>query len=218
MVTKIDIVVQAVHIHLSGPAGPELAVILQEIQTMSASVDELKLKVASLVTVEQSAAALLASLSQQIRDNAEDPAALHALANDIDAATTDLAAAVTANTQAADEPAPAPVDTGTGDAGGGDTTGSTDTGGGADTGSGDVGDVGGTTGTDTGAGDAGAGDSSGTADAGAGDTSGDVGDATSGDPGDGSTSDAGAEPSALDPTVDQPAGDTATDHQSDPPA
>lgn len=52
-------------------------------------------------TVNQSAITLLNSLSQLIRDNADDPAALNALADKLDAQQQQLADAVVANTPAA---------------------------------------------------------------------------------------------------------------------
>lgn len=48
-----------------------------------------------------SAVSLLGTLAQEIRDNATDPAALAALADELDAQTNALAAAVVANTPAA---------------------------------------------------------------------------------------------------------------------
>ena len=94
--------------------------ILERINHMSAVTDRLTASVAALTTAEQSAAALLAQLSQLIRDNAEDPTALLKIADDIDADTAALTAAVVANTPAAPTP-PAGGDTGSG----GDTGGST---------------------------------------------------------------------------------------------
>lgn len=57
-----------------------------------------------------SAAVLLGTLSQQIRDLSTDPAALQALADQIDANTATLTTAVAANTPAAAPVDPAPVD------------------------------------------------------------------------------------------------------------
>lgn len=95
--------------------------ILERINHMSAVTDRLTASVAALTTAEQSAVALLNQLSQLIRDNAEDPTALNKLADDIDADTAALAAAVTANTPSAPTEPPAGGDTGSG----GDTGGST---------------------------------------------------------------------------------------------
>jgi len=74
---------------------------------MSAQLDHLKASVASLKTVDESAAALLAGLSQQILAAKDDPVAIEAIAADIDADQAALAAAVAANTPAAPV-APAP--------------------------------------------------------------------------------------------------------------
>jgi len=52
-------------------------------------------------TVNQSAITLLTQLSQLIRDNAEDPAALNALADRLDAQQQALADAIVANTPVA---------------------------------------------------------------------------------------------------------------------
>jgi len=52
-------------------------------------------------TVNESAVTLLTQLSQMIRDNANDPAALNALADQLDAQQQALADAVVANTPAA---------------------------------------------------------------------------------------------------------------------
>ena len=57
------------------------------------------------VTVQASAAVLINTLAQFIRDNANDPAALLAKANELDASSTALQDAIVANTPA--EPPPA---------------------------------------------------------------------------------------------------------------
>lgn len=87
----------------------ELKSIKKEQNHMSAEIDRLTASVASLTTAEQSSNALLAQLSQLIRDNANDPAALNALADSIDADTAEITAAVVANTPAAPAPAPEPA-------------------------------------------------------------------------------------------------------------
>ena len=68
---------------------------------MSKELDRLKASVEAENTVIASAEALLAGLAQQIRDLASDPAALNALADEVDAKTAELSAAVTANTPTA---------------------------------------------------------------------------------------------------------------------
>lgn len=103
-----------------------LHTVLERIDRMSAATDRLTASVASLTSAQQSAVTLLGQLSQLIRDNAGDPTALNKLADDIDADTAALAAAVVANTPAATEP-PAGGDTGgTEGTGSGDTGGSTE--------------------------------------------------------------------------------------------
>lgn len=89
IVQKLDHVHELLH-HLT-----------ERIITLSAETDRLTASVAALTTVEQSAVTLLGQLSQLIRDNAQDPAALNALADSIDDDKNDLAAAVSANTPAA---------------------------------------------------------------------------------------------------------------------
>ncbi len=65
-----------------------------------ATLTDLQAKVAALSTVEDSVIALLAGISQQLKDAiaANDPAKLQQLANDLDAQQAKLATAVTANT------------------------------------------------------------------------------------------------------------------------
>lgn len=69
-----------------------------------AALDDLRREVEETNTVVDSSIALLEKLSQLIRDNAGDPAALKKLADDLDAQQTKLAAAVAANTPT--EPTP----------------------------------------------------------------------------------------------------------------
>lgn len=68
---------------------------------MSEALDNLTAKVEAQTTVIDSAATLLATLAQEIRDNAGDEEALNALADRVDANTAELAEAVQANTPAA---------------------------------------------------------------------------------------------------------------------
>lgn len=65
---------------------------------MSAGFDHLKAAVATNTTVSQSILTLVAGLAQQIRDNVDDPAALEALAGQLDAENAAIAKAVTDNT------------------------------------------------------------------------------------------------------------------------
>lgn len=77
----------------------------QGFSKMSAELDRLKQEVTETTTVARSAVALIQALSQRIRDNVNDPAALTALSDELDAAQSELGAAVAANTVASDEPA-----------------------------------------------------------------------------------------------------------------
>lgn len=65
---------------------------------MSATIDRLTASVANLATVDDSLIELVKNLAQTIRNNAEDPAALTALADRLDAEAQTVADAVTANT------------------------------------------------------------------------------------------------------------------------
>lgn len=96
------------HLHIH---SPKLDMILDGVQflkrsfkTMSAALDRIRAEVEESRAVSQSAIALLNGLSAQIRDLKDDPAALEALADALDADTNALAAAVTANTPAAEPP------------------------------------------------------------------------------------------------------------------
>jgi chromosome segregation ATPase len=73
---------------------------------MSEQFENLKREVAEMQTVAASAATTLNNLSAQIRDLKDDPVALGQLADDLDASANALAAAITANTVAEDEPEP----------------------------------------------------------------------------------------------------------------
>lgn len=75
--------------------------ILEIVMKTQEAIDDLKLKVEAQTTVIQSAKELLGGLAQQIRDNADDPAELKALADVLDANTTGLSQAVKDNTQSA---------------------------------------------------------------------------------------------------------------------
>ena len=68
------------------------------LKIMSEQLDRLTTEVAENSDVIGSAVTLLGNLSQQIRDLKDDPAALDALADDLDAQSNALAAAVAANT------------------------------------------------------------------------------------------------------------------------
>lgn len=92
---------------------------------MSAALDRLKAEIAENKTVTDSVLALVQSVSTQLRELSDkvkageaSEAEIAALADELDANTNALAGAVTANTPAADEPAPTTqpsTDTGTSD-------------------------------------------------------------------------------------------------------
>lgn len=66
----------------------------------------LRTEVQELKTAQESAKALISGLSQKIRENKDDQAALDALADELDASTNSLSQAVVENTPAADESTP----------------------------------------------------------------------------------------------------------------
>jgi hypothetical protein len=72
---------------------------------MTAEFDALTAKVTAATEVETSAVTLISGLADQIRALSNDPAALLALATQLDTSNVALAAAVTANTPVA-PPAP----------------------------------------------------------------------------------------------------------------
>jgi len=67
---------------------------------MTAALDRITQEVSETKTAVASVLTLVAGLATQIRDNAEDPVALNALADDLDAGQAEIAAAITANTPA----------------------------------------------------------------------------------------------------------------------
>lgn len=77
---------------------------------MATAIENLQSVVAEQTTVIASAAALLGTLAEEIRQNAGDEAALNDLADRIDANTDSLAAAVEANTVPANEQPETPTD------------------------------------------------------------------------------------------------------------
>lgn len=68
---------------------------------MSAQLEALKVDVAEVKSVADSAVALITGLAAQILELKDDPAALEALSVELDATSAALAAAVAANTPAA---------------------------------------------------------------------------------------------------------------------
>lgn len=71
---------------------------------MSVAMDNLVREVGETKTVIASAKALLKSLADRLRSNAGDPAAIQALADELDAEQTGLSQAIAENTIAEDEP------------------------------------------------------------------------------------------------------------------
>jgi len=93
--------------------GKSLPTLFKEMERkMSAALDRLTAAVARNTSVDESAIALLNGLAQQIRDLKDDPAALEALATELEAKNSALSDAVTANTPAVEPPAPGPDTTG----------------------------------------------------------------------------------------------------------
>lgn len=92
---KLDAILTAVSKVATG-----VETLLRSAITMSKELDDLRDRVAHSIEVEQSAVALIQGLAQQIRDNAQDPAALEELASQLDSSSNSLASAVTANTPA----------------------------------------------------------------------------------------------------------------------
>lgn len=80
-----------------------LFTIIKGLQAMSAELDELKTEVERSRTVMEGAATLIKSLADRIDSAADDPAAMHSLADELRSSDDDLAAAVAANTSAAAE-------------------------------------------------------------------------------------------------------------------
>lgn len=72
--------------------------ILRRTIHMSAALDRLTTEVSETSTAVDSVLALVEGLAQQIRDAAEDPVKLNALADELDAKQQAIAAAVAANT------------------------------------------------------------------------------------------------------------------------
>lgn len=65
------------------------------------TLDDIKAKADAQTTVIASLETVVSGMAQQIRDNANDPAKLQAIADELDANTSTLAASVVANTPAA---------------------------------------------------------------------------------------------------------------------
>ena len=81
-----------------GRISDQVDLLLTEAGKMSAELERLTTEVTEIGAVVDSAVALINGLAQQIRDLATDPAALNALADELDTKANALAAAVAANT------------------------------------------------------------------------------------------------------------------------
>lgn len=104
-----------VHIHQE-PNGEILALLRDIATALTQGVDEimadltaLQTAVSRVSTVEQSAVELIKQIAAQLAQNATDPAAVQALADDLNAHADALASAITENTPAAPNPQPAPA-------------------------------------------------------------------------------------------------------------
>lgn len=75
-----------------------LRILIEKVTRMSTELDRLTQSVARITEQDDSIITLVQGLAQQIRDNANNPAALNALADSLDADSQKVADAVTANT------------------------------------------------------------------------------------------------------------------------
>jgi chromosome segregation ATPase len=78
--------------------GLKIDQLIKKEEIMSQELDDLTQKVSDSTTVQESAITLLNDLGQRIRDLADDPAAIRALADQLDSEKNKLADAITANT------------------------------------------------------------------------------------------------------------------------
>lgn len=102
-----------VHVHTEDSRLDEILSTVRAIDTrsrhMATDLSQLTTEVQQATDAQQSAITLITGLAQAVRDAATDPAALAALADQLDSSSTALADAVSANTpQQAPPPAPAP--------------------------------------------------------------------------------------------------------------
>lgn len=85
------------------PGASNLASLEEGMKTMALNLSDLQREVAENGEVIASASALIASLAQEIRDNAGNQTALNELANRLDQNSQGLAEAVALNTDSDDE-------------------------------------------------------------------------------------------------------------------
>lgn len=78
----------------------QFSITLVEIKKMSAAIDRLRDDVQQLKSVDESLKQLVLTLAQLVRDNAEDPVALRAIADDVEAQVADITGFVRDNTPA----------------------------------------------------------------------------------------------------------------------
>lgn len=86
-----------------------LETLIRKIDQMEATIQRLAAAVARNTSTIASATDLIGGLAQAIRDAANDPEQIAALANELEAANDVLASAVVANTPAAEQPAEEPT-------------------------------------------------------------------------------------------------------------
>lgn len=84
--------------------------ILNQEKNVMSAIDDLTAQVQANTSAEQSAVTLIQGLAKQIQDavNSDDSSALESLAQQLNSSAAALGAAVTANTPATVQPAPAP--------------------------------------------------------------------------------------------------------------
>jgi hypothetical protein len=75
-----------------------------DVRKILMKLSELKAQVDANVALEQSAVTLITGLSAQLKEIADDPAAIQALADELSSEATALSAAIVANTPAAPAP------------------------------------------------------------------------------------------------------------------
>jgi len=76
----------------------KIDLLTERIKEMSAALDALKVQVERNTQVDQSAITLIQGIAQQLQELKDDPAAIEALSNELQASADALSAAVSANT------------------------------------------------------------------------------------------------------------------------
>ena len=76
----------------------KIDLLTERIKEMSAALDTLKVQVERNTQVDQSAITLIQGIAQQLQELKDDPAAIEALSNELQASADALSAAVSANT------------------------------------------------------------------------------------------------------------------------